>query len=103
MRRRPLGLPLRVIGAALLCSTLVLVVLTILLADTLLTQFVRGSFALNPPPVEDARLECAQDPAAFIRQRGSLQIFAYDVNTGKALVRPDQVETLLELSAQGIR
>lgn len=28
---------------------------------------------------------------------------AYDVNTGKALVTPDQVDALMELSAQGIR
>jgi hypothetical protein len=28
---------------------------------------------------------------------------AYDVNTGKALVTPDQIDALLELSKQGIR
>jgi hypothetical protein len=28
---------------------------------------------------------------------------AYDVNTGKALVTPDQVDDLIKLSAQGVR
>ena len=42
-------------------------------------------------------------PIHQLHMMNKYQLGAYDVNTGKALVRPDQVEALLELSAQGIR
>jgi simple sugar transport system substrate-binding protein len=42
-------------------------------------------------------------PIHQLHMMNKYQLGAYDVNTGKALVRPDQVDALLELSAQGIR
>ncbi len=42
-------------------------------------------------------------PIHQLHMMNKYKLGAYDANTGKALVTPDQVDALLELSAQGIR